>query len=460
MKHLEAMKKLIHDATELKRKKAESSKISDLVQKAVQEQLKALQQAPHLRKALFNTSMAQQVDGGNRSQVTSLNKALIQKASPNSDLHEFQKKCDDVYILATVCGVHPTELETYKELRGTKIFKDAYSTGDFDTSYWWPNVLSSDIIVQVERLLKLASMHRTIQMPSNPFKIPTQTGRTKHYIVGESVLDDFSERPPTSKGPRPGPVGIVFDAVKMMANVVISEETVEDMVLPILQMIKDDVAKSAAEALEDAVINGQTVAETIDTQSAIAANDPRRAWNGYRVHALGGGWAVDFSGWDSLTSHTNVMLMRKLRAMLGRYSVSTSDLVWGVSINGYNQLLNIPEMLTIDKYGSNATLVTGEMGRFDNIPIIITEFIPEYLNASGAYTSDTDNDFTCIMLIYLPGFAHGERAKFTLKTGEEIRTDQRFLITRMRKDFKPLYMGTTYSDSIIGVGYGMPNTLV
>lgn len=463
MKHLEAVQKLIHDAKEMKRKKAEAAGINTLVEKAVQEQLKALQNAPHLRKALFNTTMAHQVEGSGKTQTTSLNKALLQKAVLKSDLQEFQKKCDDVYILATICGVHPTELETYKELRSTKIYKDVYTTTDFDSSYWWPNTLSSDIIVAVERKLKLASMHRTITMPSNPFKIPSQTGRTKHYIVSESIRDDFTERPPASTGPAPAE-GILFDAVKMMANVIISEETIEDMVLPILQMIKDDLSKSAAEAIEDAVVNGQTSAETIDSQAVtdgtLTSNDPRRAWNGYRVHALGGGWAVDFAGWDSTTLGTNVTLMRKLRATLGRYAVSTEDLVWGVSINGYNQLLSIPEMMTIDKYGSNATLITGEMGRFDNIPVVISEFIPEYLNTSGAYTSSSANDYTSILLIYTPGFAHGERAKFTLKMGEDSRTDQKYLITRMRKDFKALYMGATYADQIVGVGYGFPNALV
>jgi hypothetical protein len=231
------------------------------------------------------------------------------------------------------------------------------------------------------------------------------------------------------------------------------------MVVPILQMIKDDVARSAAEAIEETCINGQTVAETIDTQLGLGATDSRRAWNGYRVNALGGGWAVDVSGWTALTDKTNVLLLRKMRATMGRYGITPADLCWIVSINGYNQFLNIPEMLTPDEYGQDATLLKGEMGRVDNIPVIISEFLPENLNASGAYTSDVDNDHTSILLLYAGGWAHGERAKFTLKTYEEPKTDQQYIITRMRRDFKPLYMGATYSDSIVCVGYGMPNQM-
>jgi len=104
-------------------------------------------------------------------------------------------------------------------------------------------------------------------------------------------------------------------------------------------------------------------------------------------------------------------------------------------------------------------LITGEMGRFDNIPVIISEFIPENLNASGAYTSDVDNDYTSVELVYADGFAHGERSKFTIKQGEEIKTDQKFIVSRSRRDFKPLYMGTTYADSIICIGYGLPNDM-
>jgi HK97 family phage major capsid protein len=453
MKNLEIAKKLIHDAALLRKTQADQSQVNELVKTAIEQQMKALGGQPSLRKGQFNLSMANAVAvGGAKGQP--LQKALLSPAGKADDAREFQKMSDTVYITSVLVGCHPTDLECYKMLRSNKLFKDAYSSGDFDATWWWPDTLSRDMIEEVEKELKVAALHRTIQMPTNPYKIPAKSGRTKTYLVGEST-DDAGTKPSSSKGPTPG-TGITFDAKKLMAYSIVSEETSEDMVLPIIDLIKEDVGKSMAEAIETAVLNGQIVAETIDTAAAYAANDSVRAWNGYRVHALGGGWTVDFSGW---TKSTAVDLMRKLRATMGRYAVGIDKLAWLVSINGYNHLLNTEEMLTLDKYGANATLLKGELGRFDNIPIIITEFLPENLNASGAYTSDVDNDNTCVLLVYKDGWVHGERASFTVKQGEEIKTDQKYLISRARRDFQPLYMGTSYSQSIVAAGYGLPNTL-
>jgi len=450
MKSLDLAKKLIHDAKALKKSRQNTAQINELVQKAVKEQVAAMTNNPNLRKGVFNTSLANRTP--TTSGNTSLDKTLLSKSTRTGDLREFQKACDDVYVASIVTGLHPTELASFEVLKGMKVYKDVYDTVDFMDTSWWPNTLSRDMIEQVEAELKVAALHRTIQMPTNPYKIPSKTGRTTTYLVAEST-DEAGTKPPTSKGPAPAD-GVLFDAKKLMAYSVISEESTEDLVIPIIGMIKEDIAKSMAEAIEEATVNGQTVADTIDTQLGLAANDARRSWNGHRVHAFGGGWTQDLAAW-SATAATD--LLRKMRAIMGRYGVNPAKLAWIVSINGYNQMLKNEDVRTIDKYGPNATLVTGEMARFDNIPIIISEFIPENLNASGAYTSNTDNDYTTIELVYADGFAHGERSKFTIKQGEEIKTDQKFIVSRARRDFKPLYMGPTYADSIICVGYGLPN---
>ena len=452
MKSLDLAKKLIHDAKAIKKTRQNAAQINDLVQKAVKEQVAAMTKNPNIRKGVFNTSLA--VRNPNTSSERSLDKSLMSKSTKVGDTREFQKACDDIYVTSIVTGLHPTELDSFELLKSTKIYKDAttYETADFLDTSWWPNTLSRDMIEQVEAELKVAALHRTIQMPTNPYKIPSKTGRTTTYLVGEST-DETGVTPPSSVGPTPAD-GILFDAKKLMAYSVISEESTEDLVIPIIGMIKEDIAKSMAEAIEESTINGQKVADTIDTQLGLGGNDARRAWNGHRVHAFGGGWTVDLAAW-SASGATD--LLRKMRATMGRYGVNPAKLAWVVSINGYNQMLKNDDMRTIDKYGSNATLITGEMGRFDNIPVIISEFIPENLNASGAYTSDTDNDYTTIELVYADGFAHGERSKFTIKQGEEIKTDQKFIVSRARRDFQPLYKGATFADSIICVGFGLPN---
>lgn len=452
MKSLELAKKLIHDAKVLKQQNQDTARINDLVQKAIKEQMKAVVSPSSVRKGMFDTSLA--TNGPNVSNKgRSLNKLLLAKSGLNSDEREFQKACDDAYLVSVITGVHPSQLQCFKQLQNTKIFKTAYSTEDFTDTYWWPNTLSRDMIEQVEAELKVAALHRTIEMPTNPYKIPGKTGRAITYLVDEST-DEAGTKPPSSKGPLPSGVGVLFDAKKLMAYVPISDESTEDLVIPIMGMIKEDVAKSMAEAIEQSTINGQIAGDTIDTQLGLAGNDARRSWNGHRVHAFGGGWVQDLSAWSPTAA---TALLRKMRAAMGRYGVNPGKLAWVCSIKGYNQMLTNEDVKTLDKYGANATLITGEMARFDNIPVVISEYVPENLNANGAYTSDVDNDYTMIELVYADGWAHGERTKFTVRQGEEIKTDQKFIVSKSRRDFQPLYKGPAYADSIICVGYGLPN---
>jgi len=44
---------------------------------------------------------------------------------------------------------------------------------------------------------------------------------------------------------------------------------------------------------------------------------------------------------------------------------------------------------TVDKYGQFATVLNGELGKIDGIPVIVSEKIRENLNASGVYDGTT-----------------------------------------------------------------------
>lgn len=448
MSNLDKVKKLLHDAKQMAQQKRQMDVVQKMIQDAVKQQLQSF--APQARKGLFNTSIPQ----SDEPSAQKLNKLLLDPNIKDDQTVEFRKMCDNLYILSVLTGRPPQSLNYYKQLANHPLVKDAYSTADFN---WIPPSLSQELIKEVELELKVAALHKVIDMPTNPFLIPGKSGRTKVYLVPEST-DVPGNEPPTSADVTVSPQ-VSLNAQKLMAYVPVSEETEEDVLLPIMDIIKDDIKKAFAEALENAIINGQTAGHTIDTQAAIPANDPRRAWDGYRCHALNNNWTIDLSSWDLSQPYTNVRLLRAMRSVARKYGANSDELAWVVSIVGGAHMMTIPEVITPDKYGDKATILKGEIGKFDNIPIILSEFVSDSLNANGAYTSDTDNIYTTIILVYAPGFVRGRRSQFTLKQGEEIRTDQRYLVARERLDFKPRYYVGDFADSVVVVGYGLTTVL-
>jgi hypothetical protein len=65
------------------------------------------------------------------------------------------------------------------------------------------------------------------------------------------------------------------------------------------------------------------------------------------------------------------------------------SLAWIASIASYYKMLGLTEVLTLQNYGPQATVLQGELGKFDSIPIIVSEYQRQDLNASGVYDGVT-----------------------------------------------------------------------
>jgi HK97 family phage major capsid protein len=142
---------------------------------------------------------------------------------------------------------------------------------------------------------------------------------------------------------------------------------------------------------------------------------------------------------------------------MGKYGVNPTKLALIVGISGYIQLLGVkdssgnPMVTTIDKYGPNATIVTGELAKFDGMPVIVSEYIQENLNATGVYDGTTTTK-TIMLMVYRDACIIGDRRSFTLKTDEDIETDQTLLVATQRMDFQPRLVTT---EKFIGLGYNL-----
>lgn len=229
-----------------------------------------------------------------------------------------------------------------------------------------------------------------------------------------------------------------------------SEEISEDSIVPILPWVKDQIALALATAEEMALINGDTTSTHMDTNVS-AAYDCRKAWDGLRDIGLNGGASatVDIS---TLTIEN----LRTIRKKMGKYGIDPSKVAMIVGLSGYIQLLSLKDsnsvqlVTTIDKYGPNATILSGELGKLDGIPVIVSQYIYENQGATGLYSASLTK--TSMLYVYTPAFIIGDRRRVTVKTAADIETDQQIVVATQRLDFHPFYPVT---EAMVGIGYNL-----
>jgi len=356
-----------------------------------------------------------------------------------------QKTNDDVYILSKLLRVDPRTLNMFKEFKTSELAKSMYSTAGYGSD-WIPTGFSADLINRVYLELKVASLFPRIPMPNDPYKFPVKSTGATVYLLGEAATEHESATKITATNV--GTTNVTLASHKLGCRVNFSEELNEDSIVPILPMLKEDIAISMAQGIENALINGDTAASHMDID-VTSALDVRKSWVGLRK-------AVN-SGAKASIATFNAENLRSIRTLMGKYGVNPNNLALIVGISGYIQLLSLkdssgnPLVTTLEKFGPNATIVTGELAKIDGIPVIVSEYIREDLNASGIYDGTTKTK-TVMLLVYRNGWVIGDRRAFTLKTWEDIETDQTVLVATQRLDFQRRLVST---QTFVGLGYNL-----
>jgi len=459
-------------ADEVKRAKEEGKEddalFKEKIERMVKEQLeaagvKAQQQA---RKGEFDVG-DEDVDEDVEKDVAKAQKIAMQKMLMSErqlkryhndrvveKLVEFQELNDDAYLVGKMLAFK-WGIPYQQAVRQTKIFRainerlksdeelrKALSTGQ--SSYgaeWIPTGFSSQLLEAIRLELKVEPMFPSINMPTNPYTMPIQTGKAQGYLIPESTQDDSTRMKTTNA--QTG--NFTFTAKKFGARMIWSEEMDEDSIVNVLEFAKAELATAIAEARETAILNGDDSATHQDA-NVTSSYDARKAFKGLRYYGLN---CTSTSKLSFSNAAITTAKMRSMRKLAGKYGVNPNNAFWVVSPNGYIQILNLSEVLTADKLPEKFTMMNGVLGAIDGSPIVVSEFLFDNLNASGVY-DDTTTDRTSLLYVYKPGFWVGNRLTITLKVKEDVETDQIILIGKVRMAFEDPYNALSEPMSIVG----------
>lgn len=437
-----------------------SKKETDKVEKLLGDVMTELKKAnPGDRKGRFDVKDAREsikAVAGNKTAI----KAFMDIPTTDPVVKSFQQLNDDVLLLSQMLDRPVEDLQLYKQLRehpllqkgDTSFGGEGGTMGDASTHYgadWIPVTFSADLIDIIRLELKVAALHRRINMPTPQYKLPVLGADMTAYLVSETLDPSYANVPLQSRPTTT--IGVTLDAKKVGTVTYFSEEITEDSLIPVLPFIKSNMARAMANAQESMVINGQA-SGAIDTGTS--GTDVRMAFDGYRKCAQSAA-KVDLSSWSAGGSYaTGIGLLRTMRAKMQKYGIDPKNLAFVTSIAGYHQMLGIPEVLKLYDYGPDATILQGELGKIDNIPIIVSEFVGANLNGVGVYDGVTTTS-TIIMLVHTPSFIFGDRRAITVKAKDNPEYDNHLLACFQRLDFKPLY--AVASNYVVALGYNLPS---
>ena len=301
---------------------------------------------------------------------------------------------------------------------------------------------SSNIYTEMEQQLVVAPLFNRIAVDAKTFRVPVADedtdGDVAQFASGTfatGIAD--ATRVPTSN--QNTIASVDFTPHKFMATTHLAKDEEEDTVLPLLDFLRAAATRRLARAIDKSILRG-TGALTGFTASPTNAIT---AGTGYAsviegitnlTDDVGAGLTVDTGSANDKADPSDIA---SARTKLGKYGLQLgADLVYLTSIEGYNNLVTTSDFQTVDKFGPNATYLTGSVGAVYGIPIAITEFLDN--------VGSTGNDIGA--LIYKPGFMIAERRGIEIESEYEPRQQVTAMYMSTRYDFKAL---TTNSSSAL-----------
>ena len=278
----------------------------------------------------------------------------------------------------------------------------------------------------------VVSLFGSIMMPTDPFRIPYDFGDVSWYR-GTPNLAVGSSTPGTGRQ--------TLTSAELAAMIGWAYDLDEDAVIAVLPELRATLVRNAAEVLDDVVLNGDTSDDATNINADGATADSLAGSAGLDHYLVFDGLIhiplVDNP--NQRNDHGAAVsddMFNKARAKLGKYGVRPSECAFVMDINTYIRALSIENFRTVEKLGPNATLLTGQLGDIEGIPVIISEQMlladSDGKVSSGGNLTDTGRVLAVNRNMYRLGF----KRELMIESERDIQKRQTVLVASMRVAFK------------------------
>lgn len=289
---------------------------------------------------------------------------------------------------------------TGKGLEGTKFGREMVQKyGAHVPSATWELEVSLNMENEVRRRLVVAPTLRNISMQTNVMTIPVNPEAGVATWMANTAFGTSASAGATQTHALKE---ITLNAYKVATNEYLAYEEEEDALLAIMPVVRDGMIRRVARAVDRAFLLG-----------AGSGADPVKGLAAYDAVA-----DVTPSAANGVVTVANLRAMRK---SLGAWGLDPSEMIYIVSTEVYYDLLEDASFQTMDKVGTNATLLTGQIGSIGNSPVLVSaEFASKASGAVGA-------------IAFAPGnFLVGNQRGLRIDTQDLVETQRKVMVASLR----------------------------
>jgi HK97 family phage major capsid protein len=311
---------------------------------------------------------------------------LLMRAT-DEQIAKWQDLADAYTVFASIRRLRHLPTEGWLERRFVEVTKAV--TGS-DLVNYIPTTFSNRVLQLIRLQPSLAQLLPQVDMPSQTYKIPLSISGISVVYVAPATAITLSNA---------SAQGLTLDAKKLAAGVEVADEVTEDSIVAIMPEFQAALAQAFAEALENAILNGDT-----------SSDDPLlKVWNGI----LKGAHSMDIGTFAA--QH-----IQQACALMGKLGVNPNEVVVVVNPAKFAEMVGWAEVSTVDKYGAQATIVTGELAKIYGKPVVVSAFVPASVHA---------------VVFNRRAFLLGVRRGLRVETQRDIVKQTDILVTTMRADF-------------------------
>lgn len=285
---------------------------------------------------------------------------------------------------------------------------------------------------------EVAALFEELQVSGGSSSMPFVTQGIQPFIAGVPAAGD--NNPARLTVSVPTSTTISGEPVTWAVNLPVHRDAEEDSIIDFASLAQRLLAEAIVDGREDAIIN----ADVNGGDTGLSAWNPRSRWgtlgqsNDHRTSWIGlRHIAIDESkSFNAAAIQTPTLMLGKLATLDA--PLAFGQVAWIVSPEHYlTNMITDANVLTVDKIGPNATLLTGQVATLGGHPVVISEFMTADMNGSGVYDNSTKTK-TGYLLLNRSRFVRAVRRgpRFEIAARAELHTN--YLVLSVRERFRRL----------------------
>ena len=295
----------------------------------------------------------------------------------------------------------------------------ATAAGDIDQE------VARQIEKEVTLNLRTAGLFREIQVNGAATVMPIQPDvEAATFQTGAAAAGNLENRGASDSTYKPSQV--ILNAYRLISQTFMDNNVDEQVLINLMPMLVDSVARAHARAVDNAIINGSGSITGLD---------------GY---AAASGSSIDLDGASIATGNSATLTAAGLmtaRKAMGKYGVNPADVAYIVSQARYFELIEDAGFQDVTDVGSDlATKITGQIGSVFGSPVIVSDsFAAEGAGIPAAFAVNARN----YVIPRLRGV--------TVETDYEVGNQRNVVVASQALGFEELVAGATGNEPVVKI---------